>query len=54
MFSVTIPRWQNPIVNPLTNTVVLPQTAAQGVLLYGVGAKVPALIEDVKKAQDSK
>jgi filamentous hemagglutinin len=54
MFSVTVPRWQNPIVNPLTNAVVLPQTAAQGVLLYGVGAKVPALIEDVKKAQDSK
>lgn len=54
MFGVTVPRWQNPIINPLTNSVLLPQTAAQGVLLYGVGSKVPAVVEDVKKAGVSK
>ena len=54
MFGATVPRWQNPIIYPLTGTVVLPQTAAQGVLLYGVGAKVPAVVENVNKARDFK
>ena len=52
MFGVTVPRWQNPIVNPLTNSVVLPQSAAQGSLLYGVGTKVPAVMDDIKKAKE--
>jgi len=54
LFGVTVPRWQNPIINPLNKTVLLPQTAAQGSLLYGVVEKVPAVVEDVKKAQGSK
>lgn len=48
MFGVTVPRWQNPIVNPVTNNIVLPQMAAQGTLLYGVGSRVPVLVEDIK------
>lgn len=54
MFGVTVPRWQNPIVNPLTNNVVLPQIAAQGTLVYGVGSKVPVLIEDIKTRGEQK
>jgi filamentous hemagglutinin len=54
MFGVTVPRWQNPIINPLTNNVLLPPTAAQGLILYGVGAKIPAVVEDVNKARGGK
>ncbi|KZS00576.1 Uncharacterized protein APZ42_003081, partial [Daphnia magna] len=54
MFGVTVPRWQNPIINPLTNNVLLSPTAAQGVLVYGVTTKVPAVVEDVNKARGGK
>lgn len=54
MFGVTVPRWQNPIINPLTNNVLLPSTAAQGVLVYGVSTKVPAVVEDVNKVRGGK
>ena len=54
MFGVTVPRWQNPIVNPITNNVVLLQVAAQGTLVYGVGSKAPVLVEDVKKRGEKK
>lgn len=52
MFGSTVPRWQNPIVNPLTNNVMLTQTAAQDVITYGAGSKFPAVVGDVKKAKD--
>ncbi len=52
MFGVTVPRWQNQIINPMTNKVLLPRAAAQGALLYGLGAKVPAIVDDVKKAKE--
>jgi filamentous hemagglutinin len=54
MFGVTVPRWQNPIINPLTNKVMLSPTAAQGVLVYGVTTKVPAVVEDLNKARGDK
>ena len=54
MFGSTVPRWKNRIVNPITNNVALPQTAAQGVLLYGVGSKVPTLVDDIKNGRDPK
>ena len=54
MFGVTVPRWQNPTINPLTNDVLLSPTAAKGLLLYGVGAKVPAVVGDVNNAGGGK
>jgi hypothetical protein len=54
MFGVTVPRMQNPIINPLTNNVLFPQPATQGLLLYGVGAKVPAVVEDVNNVRGAK
>lgn len=54
MFGVTVPRWQNPTINPLTNNVLLSPTAAKGLLLYGVGAKVPAVFGDVNNAGGGK
>jgi filamentous hemagglutinin len=49
-----VTRWQNPVINPLNNRILLPQKATQGVLLYGIGTKVPAVIEDVNKAKEVK
>jgi filamentous hemagglutinin len=54
MFGVTVPRWQNPIINPLTNSVLLSPTGTQGVLVYGVTTKVPAVVEDVNNARGGK
>jgi filamentous hemagglutinin len=54
MFGVTVPKWQNPIINPLSGQILLPTQAAQGLAIYGVGAKVPAVIEDINKASGSK
>jgi filamentous hemagglutinin len=51
MFGVTVPRWQNPVIHPLSGQIVLPTQAAQGLMLYGIGAKVPAVLEDVKQAR---
>lgn len=54
MFGVTVPKWQNPIINPLNGQILLPTQATQGVAVYGVGAKVPAVIEDINVARESK
>ena len=54
LFGATVPRWQNPIINPLTNNVLLPQPATQGLMIYGVGAKVPAIVQDVQDARSAK
>jgi filamentous hemagglutinin len=54
MFGITASRWQNPILNPITGEMLLPNNAARGILFYGLGSKIPAIIDDVDKARNAK
>ncbi len=53
IFGFTTPKFYNRTTIPIVNKI-LPLNASQGAMVYGVGSKVPAIVEDVNKAKDSK
>lgn len=53
MFGATVPRTNNPTLVPFVNQA-LPHGTTRGILLYGVGSKGVAVIDDVRNAGDKK
>ncbi|MCG1018703.1 MULTISPECIES: hemagglutinin repeat-containing protein [Burkholderiaceae] len=53
MFNVTVPRINNPILNPFTH-MPLPYGVTQGTLLFGVGSKGGAVVNDIRHAGEGK
>jgi hypothetical protein len=53
MFGSTVPKWQNPTINPVTGGVLLTQPATQIMSVGTNAAKVPPVVNDVK-SQDKK
>jgi filamentous hemagglutinin len=53
MFNVTVPRINNPILNPFTH-MPLPYGVTQGTLLFGVGSKGGAIVNDIRHAGERK
>jgi filamentous hemagglutinin len=54
LFGVTVPRWQNPIINPVTGEVFMTNNSARVVSGYGVVSKVTAIDADIEKARGRK
>ncbi len=51
IFDVTVPRFNNQTLNPITNWP-LPYGTTQGILLYGVGSKGVAVYKDIRKGEE--
>jgi len=54
LFGVSVPRWQNPILNPITGEIMMTNNTARAAAFYGIGAKIPAISADIDKARSGK
>ncbi len=54
MFGVTVQRWQNPVISPMTNEVIMTNNALRPILLFGVGAKALAVEKDIEQIRSGK
>jgi hypothetical protein len=54
IFGAKLQRLQNPVLSPFDKSILLTRPAAQGVLVYGVASKVPAVVQDASNIRSNK
>ena len=53
-FGVTVSKWQNPILNPITGETIMTNNSARAVSAYGIITGANKIDSDINKAGSAK
>lgn len=54
MFKVEVPKFDNPILNPVTGTVLVPQIGAQAITVFNTSKSTKNVTTEVVNLKDGK
>jgi hypothetical protein len=52
MFKVEVPKFNNPILNPLTGTVLVPQIGAQAITVFNTSKSAKNVANELLNSKD--